>query len=141
MLRPIPLILTPIHLIDFILLYTSRYFVLLLLHPYTFLTSQSLVPPSYHHSPLTPLLSDYSWCSMGSGGGPDQHFCLRWNNFTSNIATSFEQLRDQEDFVDVTLSCEGNTVKAHKVVLSACSPYFRSLLKVSLPNTTTRQFW
>ena len=68
---------------------------------------------------------------MGSGGGSDQHFCLRWNNFHSNIATSFEQLRDHEDFVDVTLACEGRTIKAHKVVLSACSPYFRNLLKVS----------
>ena len=67
---------------------------------------------------------------MGSGGGSDQHFCLRWNNFHSNIATSFEQLRDHEDFVDVTLACEGRTIKAHKVVLSACSPYFRNLLKV-----------
>lgn len=62
--------------------------------------------------------------------GSDQHFCLRWNNFHSNIATSFEHLRDHEDFVDVTLACEGRSLKAHKVVLSACSPYFRNLLKV-----------
>ncbi|XP_045585273.1 protein abrupt isoform X4 [Procambarus clarkii] len=61
--------------------------------------------------------------------GSDQHFCLRWNNFHSNIATSFEHLRDHEDFVDVTLACEGRSLKAHKVVLSACSPYFRNLLK------------
>jgi len=61
--------------------------------------------------------------------GSDQHFCLRWNNFHSNIATSFEHLRDHEDFVDVTLACEGKSLKAHKVVLSACSPYFRNLLK------------
>lgn len=64
--------------------------------------------------------------------GSDQHFCLRWNNFHSNIATSFEHLRDHEDFVDVTLACEGRSLKAHKVVLSACSPYFRNLLKVSV---------
>ncbi|KAF2356572.1 BTB/POZ domain [Trinorchestia longiramus] len=74
-------------------------------------------------------MKKHVWCSMGSGGGGDQHFCLRWDNFHSNIATSFEQLRDHEDFVDVTLACEGRTIKAHKVVLSACSPYFRSLLK------------
>ena len=67
---------------------------------------------------------------MGSGGGNDQHFCLRWNNFLNNIASSFEQLRDHEDFVDVTLACEGGSVKAHKVVLSACSPYFKNILKV-----------
>jgi hypothetical protein len=41
-------------------------------------------------------------------------------------------LRDEEDFVDVTLACDNNrSFTAHKVVLSACSPYFRKLLKVS----------
>lgn len=62
--------------------------------------------------------------------GSDQHFCLRWNNFHSNIAASFEHLRDHEEFVDVTLACEGRSLKAHKIVLSACSPYFKDLLKV-----------
>lgn len=63
--------------------------------------------------------------------GADQQFCLRWNNFHTNITSAFESLRDDEDFVDITLACEGRQVKAHKMVLSACSPYFRSLLKVS----------
>ncbi|MCL4122270.1 UNVERIFIED_CONTAM: hypothetical protein GTU68_066258 [Idotea baltica] len=61
--------------------------------------------------------------------GADQQFCLRWNNFHTNITSAFESLRDDEDFVDITLACEGRQVKAHKMVLSACSPYFRSLLK------------
>ncbi|XP_041979345.1 broad-complex core protein isoforms 1/2/3/4/5 isoform X4 [Aricia agestis] len=58
-----------------------------------------------------------------------QHFCLRWNNYQSSITTAFENLRDDEDFVDVTLACDGKSLKAHRVVLSACSPYFRELLK------------
>lgn len=29
--------------------------------------------------------------------------------------------------MDVTLACDGHSVKAHKMVLSACSPYFQSL--------------
>lgn len=61
-----------------------------------------------------------------------QHFCLRWNNYQSSITSAFENLRDDEDFVDVTLACDGKSLKAHRVVLSACSPYFRELLKVSL---------
>ncbi|XP_066980741.1 protein bric-a-brac 2-like isoform X4 [Macrobrachium rosenbergii] len=61
--------------------------------------------------------------------GADQQFCLRWNNFHSNITSAFESLRDDEDFVDITLACDGRQIKAHKMVLSACSPYFRSLLK------------
>lgn len=59
-----------------------------------------------------------------------QHFCLRWNNYQSSITSAFENLRDDEDFVDVTLACDGRSLKAHRVVLSACSPYFRELLKV-----------
>ena len=42
----------------------------------------------------------------------------------------FRSLKEEEDFIDVTLSCEDSQYTAHKVVLSACSPYFRKLLKV-----------
>lgn len=66
-----------------------------------------------------------------------QHFCLRWNNYQSSITSAFENLRDDEDFVDVTLACDGKSLKAHRVVLSACSPYFRELLKVSLTRRRT----
>ena len=45
---------------------------------------------------------------------------------------AFESLLDQEDFVDVTLGVEGKKLSAHKMLLSACSPYFRELLKVGL---------
>lgn len=61
----------------------------------------------------------------------EQQFCLRWNNFQSNIVTSFEALLDKEEFVDVTLTAEGKSLKAHRVLLSACSPYFRELFRVS----------
>ncbi|XP_037295524.1 uncharacterized protein LOC115442344 isoform X2 [Manduca sexta] len=65
----------------------------------------------------------------GTEVGGDQQFCLRWNNFQANITSQFEALRDDEDFVDVTLACEGHRLEAHKVVLSACSPYFKELFK------------
>ena len=44
----------------------------------------------------------------------------------------FLELLAVEDFVDITLSAEGGALRAHKVVLSACSPYFRDILKVSI---------
>lgn len=56
-----------------------------------------------------------------------QQFCLRWNNYQSNLTCVFDQLLQSESFVDVTLACDGNQIKAHKIVLSACSPYFQSL--------------
>ncbi|XP_034656646.1 protein bric-a-brac 2 isoform X2 [Drosophila subobscura] len=67
--------------------------------------------------------------SGGSGGGAtdNQQFCLRWNNYQSNLTNVFDELLQSESFVDVTLSCEGQSIKAHKMVLSACSPYFQAL--------------
>ncbi|XP_049840652.1 protein bric-a-brac 1-like isoform X2 [Schistocerca gregaria] len=56
-------------------------------------------------------------------------FCLRWNNFQINITSALESLKSDEDLVDVTLTCDGQNVKAHKVILSACSPYFRNVFK------------
>lgn len=32
-----------------------------------------------------------------------QQFCLRWNDFQSNMVNSFKHLRDEKSFTDVTL--------------------------------------
>nr|CAI5857847.1 unnamed protein product [Callosobruchus analis] len=61
----------------------------------------------------------------------DQQFCLRWNNFQANFTSQFEALRDDEDFTDVTIACDGQRLQAHKVVLSACSPFFKELFKTN----------
>ena len=59
----------------------------------------------------------------------EEKFCLRWNDFEKNIISSFKDIKDDEDFLDVTIACDGNQIKAHKVILSACSPFFRTVLK------------
>ena len=59
-----------------------------------------------------------------------QRFCLKWNDFRNSVTAVFEDLRQDEELVDITLCCEGKKVKAHRMMLSACSPYFRELLKV-----------
>lgn len=56
-----------------------------------------------------------------------QRFCLRWNNHQTNLLSVFDQLLHDEAFVDVTLAVEGQFLRAHKMVLSACSPYFQAL--------------
>ena len=58
-----------------------------------------------------------------------EKFCLRWNDFESNISSAFKELRDDKDFFDVTLACDDEQIQAHKVILSACSPFFRSVLR------------
>ena len=50
-------------------------------------------------------------------------FCLRWNDFETNISTAFRELRNDQDFFDVTLACDDDQIQAHKIILSACQ-YF-----------------
>jgi len=61
--------------------------------------------------------------------GSSEKFCLRWNDFESNISKAFREIREEKDFFDVTLTCDDDQISAHKVILSACSPFFRSVLK------------
>ena len=62
---------------------------------------------------------------MGSG----EKFCLRWNDFEANVSVALKELREDEDFFDVTLACEDDQINAHKLILSACSPFFRTILR------------
>ena len=82
--------------------------------------------------------------------GSSEKFCLRWNDFQDNISVAFRELRDDSDFFDVTLACSTTdtgaggtsgssladsgskshkTVRAHKVILSSCSIFFKDLLR------------
>ena len=58
-----------------------------------------------------------------------EKFSLKWNDFESNISSAFTELREDKDLFDVTLVCDSNQIEAHKVVISACSPFFRRILK------------
>ncbi|XP_045025908.1 protein bric-a-brac 1 isoform X2 [Daphnia magna] len=68
-----------------------------------------------------------STSSSSSSAGSSPHLCLRWNNYQSNLTSVFDQLLQNETFVDVTLAADGHAIKAHRMVLSACSPYFQHL--------------
>ena len=59
----------------------------------------------------------------------EDKFCLQWNEFEANIISGFQDLREEKDFFDVTLACEDEQISAHKVILSACSPFFRTILR------------
>ena len=57
-----------------------------------------------------------------------EKLCLQWNDFQANIKSAFGNLREDNDFADVTLACEdGQQVEAHKVILAASSPFFQKL--------------
>ena len=56
-------------------------------------------------------------------------FCLKWNEFENNVSSTLKDFKDEEDFFDVTLACEDEQVQAHKLIISACSPFFRQVLR------------
>lgn len=56
-----------------------------------------------------------------------QQFCLKWKSHYSNLLSALDQLLFSESLTDVTLACEGFSLKAHKAMLSACSPFFQTL--------------
>ena len=58
-----------------------------------------------------------------------EKFCLKWNDFESNVSGAFREIREERDFFDVTLACDDNQMEAHKVIISACSPMFRNILR------------
>ena len=59
-----------------------------------------------------------------------EKFCLKWNDFDSNVSKSFGLLRNEDYLHDVTLvGDDNNQVSAHKLVLSACSEYFKNIFK------------
>lgn len=61
-----------------------------------------------------------------------QQFCLRWHNFQNTLLSSLPKLLDGGYLTDVTLSAGGRQIRAHKIILSACSFYFKDLFKVTI---------
>ncbi|RZF39413.1 hypothetical protein LSTR_LSTR000934 [Laodelphax striatellus] len=57
-----------------------------------------------------------------------EQFCLRWNNHQRTLISAFDGLYENGTLVDCTLAADGQYLKAHKVVLCACSPYLEALL-------------
>ena len=59
----------------------------------------------------------------------DIQMLLSWNDFAINSANTFRQLWNDQDFTDVTLVTEDEQhIRAHKMILSSSSAFFRNLL-------------
>ena len=59
-----------------------------------------------------------------------EKLCLQWNDFKENIISSVGNLREDQEFTDMTLACEnGRQIEAHKIILAGSSPFFDNVLK------------
>nr|ACO11696.1 Broad-complex core protein isoform 6 [Caligus rogercresseyi] len=65
--------------------------------------------------------------------GSLDHVHFRRDNFDSYFKSGLSELRENEELFDITLASGSEQIKAHKVILSSCSQFFRSLIK-SVPH-------
>ena len=58
-----------------------------------------------------------------------ERYELSWKEFDQCTSQSFKNHFNKEDFSDVTLACDDDRqIKSHKMILSACSPFFQKVL-------------
>ena len=58
-----------------------------------------------------------------------EKYDLRWNTYSDHLKEMLHEMMKSEDLTDVTLICDDKKqLKAHKVVLSACSSVFKSII-------------
>lgn len=59
----------------------------------------------------------------------NEKFYLKWNDFESNISLALRDIKEEKDFFDCTVSCGAQQIQTHKLILAACSPFFKDILK------------
>lgn len=59
----------------------------------------------------------------------EEQYALNWNDHSKHLLKAFGNLFTSSDFIDVTLSCQGKRIGAHKVILAACSTYFNQVIR------------
>ena len=58
----------------------------------------------------------------------DGNFVLRWDLHEETRISALQSLWKNEEFLDVTIACDDYQIDAHKVILSAASPFFQKIL-------------
>ncbi|EZA53196.1 Protein bric-a-brac [Ooceraea biroi] len=79
--------------------------------------SASATTPASATTTSSATSSSSSSSSSSSANMFPQQYCLRWKYHHSNLQTMFSQLLERQAYCDVTLACEGKTLRAHKSLL------------------------
>ena len=73
------------------------------------------------------LLTSHQFKSVRVMSNMDK-WCMKWNEFDTNIRESFRTLREDQRLFDVTLvTNDGQHIQAHKIILSAGSHFFSDI--------------
>ena len=54
---------------------------------------------------------------------------LEWKNQSAFLVQALSSLRQNDTLTDCTLAADGRHIKAHRLILCACSPYFKVTIK------------
>lgn len=65
---------------------------------------------------------------------PNAQYSLVWNEHENNLTNLFVELLNNNELIDVTLAADGYLFNAHRLILSAMSPYFRQMFINVPPN-------
>ena len=66
-----------------------------------------------------------------------EKYSLTWHTYSDHLEDMMKEMMMNDDFADVTLVSEDKKhIKAHKIILSACSPVFKDIVKLE-KNTNT----
>merc|ERR1712126_502462 len=58
-----------------------------------------------------------------------EKYNLKWHTFSDHLRNMLHEMMKSNELTDVTLVCDDKIhIKAHKIVLSACSPVFKDIL-------------
>ena len=57
-------------------------------------------------------------------GANEKEFVLQWDGHAGYVTERFSGLLARQSLVDVTLICEEQKLRVHKLVLASCSLYF-----------------
>ena len=61
-----------------------------------------------------------------------EKYSLSWDTYSDHLKDMVKEMIRNDDFADVTLVSEDRKhIKAHKNILSACSPVFRDIVKIN----------
>jgi len=63
-------------------------------------------------------------------GTPKTHVSLQWEHYENHFISELKKLPNDNTLTDVILACDGQCMKAHKLILSLCSPFFKKMFLV-----------
>ena len=62
-----------------------------------------------------------------------EKYTLTWHSHTDYLKEMMKEMMTSKDFTDVTLVTDDKkTIKAHRNILSACSPVFKNILQMEI---------